>query len=114
MTQQSWLVLALKIALVSGFCSLAGWVALYSVLAAWWRTAIGWTLVIKTALVAAMFIPSILALFFHLSARASYVAGWVDVGLIGAVTPVMCWRSAVWWRLHRAGQLPRDSGGGPE
>lgn len=108
MTQEQWIVLLLRADLVSGFCALTGWIVLYSFLAAWWRYPIGRTLVAKTALVAAMFVPSILAMFFKLSRHDSLIAGWVDVVLIGAVTPVMCWRSLVWWRLHKAGQLPRD------
>lgn len=113
MTQAAWIVLCLKIALVSGFVSLAGWIALYTALAPWYRNPIGRTLVAKTALVAAMFVPSILSLFFHLSRRGSLVAGWVDVVLIGLVAPVMWWRSIIWVRLHRAGGLPRngDDGG---
>lgn len=108
MTQASWLTLAFKVALISGFCSLAGWVALYSFLAAWWRNPIGRTLVAKTALIALLFVPTALSLFFHLSRLDSYIAGWADAGLIGLVTPVMLWRSAVWWKLHRAGRLPRN------
>jgi len=112
MTQADWLILTLKVALISGFVSLAGWIVLYSVLAAWWRHPIGRTLVTKTALIAALFIPSILSLFFKLSRMDSYTVGWIDTGLIGLVTPVMVWRSVVWWRLHRAGKLPRDGGDG--
>jgi hypothetical protein len=112
MTQASWLVLALKIALIAGFCSLAGWVVLYSFLAAWWRNPIGRTLVAKTTLIAGLFVPSILSLFFRLNRLDSYVAGWVDVALIGLVTPVMGWRCYVWVKLHRAGSLSRDDGEG--
>jgi hypothetical protein len=108
MDQEQLIILALKVVLISGFVSLAGWIALYSVLASWWRNPIGRTLVSKTALIAALFIPSILGLFFHLSRMTSLVVGWVDVGLIGLVTPVMWWRCAVWIRLHKAGRLPRD------
>ena len=107
MTQAAWLTLALKAGLVCGFASLTGWVALYSVLAPWWRNPVGRTLVAKTAL----FIPTALSLFFNLSRTDSLVAGWADAALIGLVTPVMLWRSAVWVRLHRAGRLPKDSGG---
>jgi hypothetical protein len=110
----AWLILAVRVALIAGFCSLAGWAVLYTVLAPWWRDPIGRTLVTKTALVALLFVPSILATFFRLSVHDSYIVGWVDVGLIGLVTPVMIWRSAVWLRLHRAGRLPRDSRGGDE
>jgi len=108
MTQAQWLVLALKVALIAGFASLVGWVVLYSVLADWWAASIGRTLVAKTMLIAALFVPSILSLFFHLNRLDSYIAGWVDVALIALVTPVMWWRSLVWIRLHRAGQLSRD------
>ena len=111
MSQAQWLVLALKAALIAGFVSLAGWVILYSLLASWWTSPIGRTLVAKTTLIALLFIPTTLGLFFHMNRLDSWVAGWVEVGLIGLVTPVMCWRSLVWWRLHRAGKLPRDGSG---
>lgn len=102
------ITLALKIVLISGFCSLITWVAVYTRMAAWWRNPVGRTLVTKTLLIAAMFVPSILGLFFHLSLADSYLVGWVDVGLIGAVTPVMCWRTIVWIKLGRVGQLPHN------
>jgi hypothetical protein len=104
------LIHCLQVVLICGFCSLVGWVAVYTKLAPWWRNPVGQTLVIKTALIALMFIPSILSLFFHLSAATSKLMGWVDVALIGAVTPVMLWRIAVWMQLHKAGGLPRDGG----
>ncbi|HZR50125.1 MAG TPA: hypothetical protein VFB06_11455 [Streptosporangiaceae bacterium] len=108
MTQAQWLVLLLKVFLISGFVTLAGWIALYSVLAPWWRNPVGRTLVAKTALIAALFIPTGLSLFFGFSRLDSYVAAWIQVSLIGLVTPVMIWRSAVWLKLHRAGRLPSN------
>jgi hypothetical protein len=113
-TQTAWLILALKVALISGFVSLIGWIALYSVLASWIRNPIGRTLVAKTTLIACLFVPSILSLFFHLSARDSYTVGWVDTALIGLVSPVMWWRCLVWWRLHKAGRLPGNSASSDE
>jgi hypothetical protein len=107
-TQASWLALALKVALISGFVSLAGWIILYTALAPWWRNPIGRTLVAKTTLIALLFIPTSLSLFFNLSRLDSLIVGWIDMGLIGLVSPVMAWRSVVWWRLYRAGRLPRD------
>ena len=60
----------------------------------------------KTTLIALLFIPTTLALFFHLSRADSWAAGWVQVALIGLVSPGDVVAVAVWWRLHRAGRLP--------
>ena len=111
MTQDQWQILAFKVALIAGFCALAGWIVLYSLLADWLHNPIGRTLVAKTTLIATLFIPTALSLFFHLNRLDSRLVGWIDFALIALVTPVMLWRSAVWWRLHRAGQLPQDGDG---
>lgn len=102
MSQQQWAILAFRIVLISGFISLVAWIAIYSAMAEWWKSAIGRTLVAKTVLIALMFIPSILALFFKLNRADSYIAGWVDVTLIGLVTPVMWWRTIVWLKISRS------------
>lgn len=112
------LILLLKIGLVSGFVSLVAWVAVYITLTRGGalRNPIGLTLILKSLLVAALFIPTALGLFFHLSVRDSHLVGWVDVILIGLVTPVMWWRSVVFMRI---GPLPgrkpepQDREGGP-
>jgi hypothetical protein len=111
-SQSQWLTLALKVALIAGFCSLTGWTVLYTVYADWWKNAVGRTLVAKTILIALLFVPTALGLFFQLNRADSYLVGWIDASLIGLVTPTMLWRSAVWVRLHRAGQLARNGGGG--
>jgi hypothetical protein len=108
------LILVLKIGLITGFVSLTGWIAVYTWLAPWWRNPVGRTLVTKTALIAALFVPSILSLFFNLNRLDSVIVGWIDAGLIWLVTPVMIWRSAVWIKLHRAGKLHRESEHPPE
>ena len=100
MTQNQWLILFLKIGLISGFVSIALWVALYTLWAPWWRNAIGRTIVVKSVLIAVLFIPTTLNLFFDLNRYDSRVVGWVDAVLIALVTPVMVWRSFVWWHLH--------------
>jgi hypothetical protein len=107
-TQVQLLVLLLKIFLISGFVTLTGWIVLYTCLAPWWRNPVGRTLVTKTALIAALFVPTTLNLFFNFSRFDSEIAAWIQVVLIGLVTPVMCWRSLVWIKLHRSGRLPRN------
>ena len=89
MTQDQWIVLLLKIALIAAFVSLVGWVTVYTRLAKWWTNSIGRTLVIKSLLIAGLLVPSILALFFQLNRFDSRIAAWADVVLIGAIAPVM-------------------------
>lgn len=113
MTQEQWIILTLKIFCLSGFVSLTGWVALYTRYARWWRDAIGRTLVVKTTLIAMLLIPTALSLFFRFNGPASLVAGWVDTGLIAAITPVMLWRIAIWQKIHRTAtpRLPQQMQG---
>ena len=112
MTQADLIRLLLKIFLVTGFVTLAGWIALYSLLAPWWRNPIGRTLVAKTALIAGTFLVVTLGAFFPWFDKHPLITGWIDVALIGGVTPVMAWRSVVWVRLYRAGRLPRNGNDG--
>jgi hypothetical protein len=63
--------------------------------------------VIEAALVAVLFVPQILGLFFDMTRLDSRIAAWSDVVLIGLVTPVMCWRLLVWLSLDKAGQMGR-------
>ena len=104
MTQAQWIILAFKVVTIAGFCSLTGWVVLYTRYAKWWRNEIGRTLVIKTLLVALLLIPTALSLFVHFSRAAAYAARWADVALIGLITPVMIWRSTVWYKIHKRGE----------
>lgn len=104
MTQTGWVTLLLKIFLITGFVANAAWVALYSRLARWWGNPVGRTLVIEAALIGVLLVPTTMSLFFNLNRLTSEVTAWIDVGLIGLITPVMGWRCVVWLRLHKYGQ----------
>lgn len=110
MTQDQLIIIILKAGLITGFASLVLWIAVYTRLAPWWRDPVGRTLVIKTALIAAVFVPTTLSLFFQFSRLSSHIAAWVQVGLICLVTPVMLWRTVVWIQMDRdpggRGELP--------
>lgn len=110
MTQDAWITLCLRIGLIAGFTSLLAWVWTYTKITHGdaWRNPVGLTFIVKSLLIAGAFIPSTLSLFFHLSRLDSYIAGWADVVLIGAVAPVMLWRMIVFIRLDRLGRLPRN------
>jgi hypothetical protein len=104
-TQDEWLILAFKIVTIAGFLSLTAWIVLYTRLAKWWRNPIGQTLVAKTTLIALLLVPTTLSLFFDLNRATSHLVGWIDVVLIGLITPVMIWRSVVWLHIHRDGSV---------
>jgi len=114
LSQTSIIVLLLKIGLISGLVAILGWIAVYTRLAHWWKGPLGRTLVIEAALIAALFVPQILSLFFHLGRMDSRIVAWSDVVLIGCVGPVMAWRCLVWVRLDRAGRLGRTGHGGED
>ena len=99
MTQTQVIILCLKAGLIAGFAANVLWVAVYSRLASWWRNAIGRTLVIEAALIAGLFVPQIMSLFFNLNRLDSRIAAWADVALIGLVVPVMLWRTAAFLRM---------------
>lgn len=94
-----WMIDALQVVLISGFCSLVMWVVVYTLLAPWWRNPIGRTLVAKTVLIAALLVPTTIGLYFP---HINHVAWtWVDIVLIGLITPVMLWRTIVWLKLYK-------------
>jgi hypothetical protein len=97
----------LKVSLATGFVSLVLWVAVYTKLTnlAAWRHPLGLTFIIKSLLLAALFAVVGMSTFVNLGPRTSEIVGWVDVLLIGSVTPVMVWRTAVFIRFDRAGKM---------
>lgn len=101
MTQEQLIILFLRIVLISGVVSILLFVAQYTRLAPWWRQPVGRTIVVKDLLLVLLFIPTILSLFFSLNRLTSHLAAWLDVALIGLVTPVMVWRTWVWEKIHR-------------
>jgi hypothetical protein len=114
--QTQAIVLLLKIGLIAGLASIVAWIAVYHALTqgGWRKNPIGLTLVVEAALVAFLFVPQILSLFFHLNRTDSRIVAWSDVVLIGLVTPVMLWRLLVWIRLDRAGRLGHNGNDGLE
>lgn len=109
MSQDSWIILLLKVVLVCGAVSVALFVAEYTWRTRWgcFRNDIGRTLVWKDILLIACLLPSILSLFFQFTRLTSHVAAWVDVGLFGLLTPAMWWRIAVFERVHKQKDAPQ-------
>jgi hypothetical protein len=104
MSQDQWIILLLRIIIISNIVSIIIFVGQYWRLAPWWKNPIGRTIVIKDLLLILILIPSVLSLFFTFNRLTSHIAAWVDVVLLGALTPVMVWRTVVWQRIHREKQ----------
>jgi hypothetical protein len=112
MTQDQVIILAFKVVEVASIVTIAAFVAYYSRVANWWDNPIGRTIVCKDIALILVLIPSLLSIFFHFSRLTSYIAAWFDVASFALVPVIMCWRIAVWRKIHRAGKLPRDDGEG--
>lgn len=111
MSQDQWITFCFKVIEVSAIVTIAGFIACYSMWAAWWRDPVGRTIVVKDALLIIVFIPSVLSIFLHFSRLSSRIAAWSDVAMLGLIAPVMLWRIYVFWKIHRDRKPPREPDG---
>ena len=100
MSQDDLLILGFKVTLVAGEIAALLWVGVYTYLARWWSNPIGATVTRFAIYIAALYVPSILSLFFHLSRLTSLVAGWFDVAIFAVVAVELLRRVPLWIRLH--------------
>jgi hypothetical protein len=111
-SQAAWLVLMLKVVLITDVLAVLTFIADYSRLAKWWSNSIGRTIVIKDFLLVLAFLPSILSLFFRFSRSDSLSAAWFDVAVFSGIAVTMLWRVVVFERIHR--RRPRASDESPD
>ena len=110
MTQDDAIILCFKVVEVAGLVAIAAFIGCYSLWARWWANPIGRTIVVKDLLLIIVFIPSLLSLFLDFNRLTSHIAAWIDVAMIGLISPVMAWRIIVFRRIHKDGK--REDGGG--
>jgi hypothetical protein len=110
MSQDAAILLAFKVVEVASVVTIAAFVACYSRWAKWWQNAIGRTIVIKDIALILVLIPSLLSIFLKFNRLTSHIAAWFDVGSFALVPVIMCWRIAVWHRIHKAGKLQDSEG----
>ena len=110
-TQDSLVILLLRVGLLSGFTSIVAWTVVYTVLSKGrnWRSPIGRSFLRFALLIAALLVPFTLSLFVHLTRLNSRIVSWVDVVLIAAVSVEMAQRIIVFLRI---GPAPRRTGAG--
>lgn len=107
MTQAALIVLCLKVVELGAIATTANFTAWYSRWAPWWRDHIGFTIVAESILLVGALVPTVLSLFFDFSRLTSDIAAWTDIGLVGLISPVMIWRTAVFRAAHRQGVADR-------
>lgn len=101
MTQDQWMVVVAKIAIVADTVTLIAFIAQYSAYAKWWRNTIGRTIVYKDILLVQFFSLFILSLFFHLNRFTSRLIAWYQISLLIETALVMVWRMFAFWKIHR-------------
>lgn len=114
MTQDQVLILLFKVAELFAMASIIVFVAVYWRLAPWWRNPIGRTIVIKDIALFVALIPSALSLFLQFNRLTSHIAAWFDMCCIASIGVIMLWRTAVWIRVHKSGEVGHLPAAGPE
>lgn len=110
MSQDQIILLCFKIIEIGGLVTITAFICCYSRWARWWKNPIGRTLVAKDIALILVFIPSVLSIFLRFNRLTSHIAAWSDIAMIGSISPVMIWRTAVFWKIHKAGKLARLTG----
>jgi hypothetical protein len=87
--------------LTTFFCSLA-FIALYTVVAPWWRNPLGRNLVAFDASLSLTLLPSVIHHTFGPSAASSAFFGWFTVVAFAMVPCVIIWRAVIMVRMQRA------------
>jgi hypothetical protein len=105
-TQDQAVVLCFKIVEIASVVTIGAFVACYSLWAKWRSNAIGRTIVYKDIAIILVLLPSILSIFVGFSRLTSHIAAWFDIGSFALVPAIMCWRIAVFWKIHKAAKQP--------
>jgi hypothetical protein len=92
-----------KIGIFTGFAGLVAWMAAYTWQENWWRHQLGFSLVAKSAILAALLSLFGLSILFHLNRGDSRLVAWLAVAFLNLIGPVMAWRTVVWTRIYQSG-----------
>jgi hypothetical protein len=98
-----------KILIQTVFWISVGFVVGVSTFWPWWKTDLGWTIVLKTAAIAALLLPANLHDLFGIQAGTLAWAWWVTTSF-ASVGIVIVWRFIVMYILQRYNPPPVKSG----
>jgi hypothetical protein len=102
-SQDEAIIFAFKAFEIASVVTITAFIACYSRWAPWWRDPIGRTIVYKDIALILVLLPSILSIFLSFNRLTSHIAAWFDVGSFALVPVIMCWRIAVFRKIHRNG-----------
>jgi hypothetical protein len=103
MSQSAFLMEAARWVVQCAFWSSVAFVGWYSLLAPWWRSAIGRAIIALDSAIALALLPSVLGLLFGEQLVASVTYQWLTVCALGAIPLITCWRMVIVWKLQRRG-----------
>lgn len=100
MSQDQWLLLALKIVLPADIASIAVFAARYHRLTGggWRKDPIGVTLMAKDLLLLGMVAITAASVFLDFNRLDSRAAAWIQITLLALLSAVMAWRTIVFQR----------------
>lgn len=74
----------------------------------WWKTDLGWTIILKTACLGAILLPPNLTLIFGIN-TTSFFWRWESVATFAGIAMTIIWRGIVIWLLQRRDPPPMKS-----
>lgn len=88
---------------VATFCCSLAFIALYTLVAKWWRSPLGRNLVAFDASLSLTLLPSVVHHAFGVSSALSEPFAWFTLGAFAAVPCVIVWRAVILVRMQLGG-----------
>lgn len=85
------------------FCASVGFIVLYTLVARWWRSALGRNLVAFDSALSLTLLPAVLHHAFGVSSALSEPFAWFTLAAFAAVPCVIVWRAVILLRAQLGG-----------
>lgn len=96
------LALAGRLAVEGVFYSAILFVAAVSLYWPWWKSQIGWSITAKSIALALAILPAMLTYWFGRGVYREFPwLGWVAVGALVLIPPILAWRAVIIWHFQR-------------
>lgn len=88
------------------FYTCLAFIAITSFYWPWWRTSLGWSLMLKTIALPLTIAPYMVSVFLGPRATQELWLQWVSAAAVLSVPPILVFRAAVIWWYQRHGRDP--------